>query len=56
MSEAEEGQAEPNQTWRVVEEPQNLEEAAEPDGLRHAERQKEASVAQHDLTATAAEP
>ena len=56
MIEAEEGQAAPNWTWRVAEELQKVEEAAEPDGLRHAERYKEASVAENGLTAPAAEP
>ena len=51
----EEGQAESNQTWRVAEELQKMEEVAEPDGLRHAERYKKASVAEHGLTAPAAE-
>ena len=53
---AEEGQAEPNLTWRVAEEPQNLEEVAEPDGQRHEERYKEARVSEHGLTTPAAEP
>ena len=53
---AEEGQTEPNLTWRIAEEPQNPEEVAEPDGQRHAERYREASVAEHGLTAPAAEP
>ena len=52
----EEGQAEPNLMWRVAEEPQNPEVVAEPDGQSHAERQREASVAEHGLTAPAAEP
>ena len=32
-----------------------MEEDADPDGPRHAERHKKASVAEHGLTATAAE-
>ena len=32
VSEAEEGQAEPNQMWRVAEELKKVEEGAEPDG------------------------
>ena len=54
-NEEEEGQAEPNLTWRVAEEHQKVEEVAEPDGLRHAERHKKVSVAEHGLTAPAAE-
>ena len=34
----------------------NPEEVAEPDGQSHAERQREASVAEHGLTAPAVEP
>ena len=56
MTEGEEGQAEPNQMWMVAEEPQKREAGAERDGERHAERQKEAIVTEHGLTAPAAEP
>ena len=56
VSVVEEGQAEPNLMWRVAEEPQNSEEVTEPDGQSHAERQREASVAEHGLTAPAVEP
>ena len=52
----EEGQAEPNLMWKVAEEPQNAEVVAEPDGQSHAERQMEASVAEHGLTAPTVEP
>ena len=54
--ENEEDQAGPNQTWRVAEEHQKVAEDAETDGLRHAERHKEASEAEHGPTTPAAEP
>ena len=56
MTEGEEGQAGPNQKWRVAAEPQIQEVGAERDWKRHFERQMEASVTEHGLTASAAEP
>ena len=41
--------------WRVAKEHQKVEEVAEPDGPRHAERHKKASVAEHGLTAPSTE-
>ena len=51
MTEGEEGQAGPNQTWRVAAEPQIKEVGAERGGKRHYERQMEASVTDHGVTA-----
>ena len=56
MTEGEEGQAGPNQTWRVAAEPQMKEVGAERGGKRHYERQMEASVTDHGVTAPVAEP